>query len=144
MGVESGPEVLQWRSHPARERPLATSALLVIMLSASWAAVQFGQGLWWGIVGFALLALAMWSFLLPSDFRMDASGVVKKSLFGTERRNWREVRSAVPDRWGILLSPFPRPSRLAKFRGLSVQFSPGNREDVIAFVQARAGFEPTA
>jgi hypothetical protein len=144
MELEGAPEVLRWRSHPARERPVATFALLVIMLAASWGAVQFGQSLWWGIVGFIMLALGMWSYLLPADYRMDAGGVTKKSFFGTERRNWREVRSTVTDRWGILLSPFPHPTRLAKFRGLSVQFSPGNREDVIAFVQARAGSEPSA
>jgi hypothetical protein len=144
MGVEGLPEVLEWRSHPARERPLAAAALLVIMLAASWGAVQFGQGIWWGIIGFAMLALSMWSFILPTSYRLDASGALKKSVFGTERRAWREVRSTVPDRWGMLLSPFPRPSRLARFRGLSLQFSPGNREDVIAFVQARAGSERTA
>jgi len=139
MGVEAPPEALRWRSHPARERPLATLALLVIMLAASWGASDFGGNPWWGLVGFAMLALAMWSYLLPTDYAMDDSGVVKKSLFGTERRKWSEVRSMAVDRWGVLLSPFPKPTRLAKFRGLSVQFSSGNKEDVIAFVQGRAG-----
>ncbi len=62
----------------------------------------------------------------------------KKSPFGTEVRKWREVRSIVPDANGVLLSPFKEPTRLAKFRGLGVQFS-GNREEVLEFIRARIG-----
>jgi len=134
---------LEWRSHPARERPMATAALLVIMLTASWAAAEVMQNLWWGLVGMAMLLLAMWGYLLPTSYVLDGVGVTKKSLFGSEKRNWREIRSFVTDRRGMLLSPFPTPTRLAKFRGLSLQFSSGNREEVIAFVRDRAGAEPS-
>ena len=66
---------------------------------------------------------------------MNDEGVSKKSLFGLERKKWREVRSIVPDEFGVLLSPFTHPSRLAKFRGMSVQFS-GNREEVLEYIRS--------
>jgi hypothetical protein len=135
--VPEGVGGLRWRSHPAGERPVAAAALLVIMLAASAVAAWWGGSAWWGLVGFAMLVLAMWSFLLPCEYRMDDAGVSKRSVFGTETRTWREVRSFTVDRWGMLLSPFPRPTRLAKFRGVSLQFAPGNREEVVAFVRAR-------
>jgi hypothetical protein len=133
-------EVLQWTSHPARERPWATVVLVFIMVLAAAAAALTLQNLWWGLVGLLLLCLSMWNYLLPVRFRMDGQGVEKKSVFGTEKKSWSEVRSWVPDRYGVLLSPFPGPSRLAKFRGLSVQFS-GNREEVLEFVRDRSGGE---
>jgi hypothetical protein len=135
--VAGDPDVLIWTAHPARERPLAAAALLVIMLAASLFASWFGGSPWWGLVGFFLLCLSMWSFLLPTTYRMDETGVAKKSAFGTERKTWKEVRSFTADSRGVLLSPFPNPTPLAKFRGLSVQFSSGNREEVIAYIRDR-------
>ncbi len=99
---------------------------------------MFMGNLWWGIVGLALLFLSMWNYFLPVRFTMDGAGVRKKSPFGEEVRKWREVRSIVPDRYGVLLSPFAEPTRLAKFRGLSVQFS-GNRKEVLEFIRTRTG-----
>lgn len=130
--------MLEWVSHPARERPLAALLLVVIMLAASVAATLYGGSAWWGLTGFALLLVSLWSFFLPARYRLDGDGASKRTLFGEERRPWREVRSLSADRRGMLLSPFPRPTRLAKFRGLSIQFPPGRREEVIAFVRARS------
>lgn len=131
------PEILEWTAHPARERPLAAVLLLVIMTAASVFASRYGGSPWWGLVGFSLLSLSLWSFFLPTSFRMDGRGVVKKSVFGTEKRAWKEVRSFTVDSRGALLSPFPDPTPLAKFRGLSVQFSSGNREEAVAFIRSR-------
>lgn len=90
---------------------------------------------WWGILGVAVLFLSGWTYFLPIKFSMDSEEIRKKSLFGTERKKWSQVKSIVPDKYGVLLSPFPQPTRLAKFRGLSVQFS-GNREEVLEYIRA--------
>ncbi len=134
----TGNETLHWVSFPMKERPKAAAALILIMIVSALAASVMMQGIWWGIIGLALLFLSMWSFFLPVDFVMDSDGVRKKSPFGTEIRKWREVRSIIPDANGVLLSPFKEPTRLAKFRGLGVQFS-GNREEVLEFIRARTG-----
>jgi len=132
----TGKETLEWVSFPMRERPKATVALVAIMLVSSFAASVMMGNIWWGIIGLALLFLSMWNFFLPVEFVMDSTGVRKKSPFGTEVKKWEEVRSIVPDANGVLLSPFKEPTRLAKFRGLSVQYS-GNREEVLEFIRAR-------
>ena len=131
-----GTETLEWISFPMKERPKATVALVAIMLTSSFAASVMMGNIWWGVIGLALLFLSMWNYFLPVEFIMDSTGVRKKSPFGTEVRKWKEVRSIVPDANGVLLSPFKEPTRLAKFRGLSVQFS-GNREEVLEFIRAR-------
>ncbi|OPX29293.1 MAG: hypothetical protein B1H09_06535 [Gemmatimonadaceae bacterium 4484_173] len=132
----AGKETLEWVSFPMRERPKATVALVAIMLVSSFAASVMMGNIWWGIIGLALLFLSMWNFFLPVEFIMDSAGVRKKSPFGTEVKKWEEVRSIIPDANGVLLSPFKEPTRLAKFRGLSVQYS-GNREEVLEFIRAR-------
>ena len=134
----TGDETLEWVSFPMKERPKAAVALVAIILVSAFAASTMMGNIWWGIIGIALLFLSMWSFFLPVHFRMDSAGVKKKSPFGTEVRKWREVRSIVTDANGVLLSPFKEPTRLAKFRGLGVQFS-SNREEVLEFIRARIG-----
>jgi len=57
-----------------------------------------------------------------------------KTLITRFERPWNTYRSHWPDRNGVLLSPFPRRSRLENFRGLFVRFE-NNREDVVAFVR---------
>lgn len=133
---ESGEQTLEWVSFPMKERPGATVALVTIMLVASFAASVMMGNVWWGIIGLALLFLSMWSFFLPVEFVMNSEGVSKKSPFGTEVKKWKEIRSIIPDANGVLLSPFKEPTRLSKFRGLSVQYS-GNREEVLEFIRAR-------
>ena len=128
--------ILEWVSHPAAERPGATAVYgFIILLSGVMATMVMDNNPWWGMVGITVLFLSGWTYFLPIKFRMDSEGVQKKSLFGNEIKKWSQVKSIVPDKYGVLLSPFPQPTRLAKFRGLSVQFS-GNREEVLEFIRA--------
>jgi hypothetical protein len=129
-------EPLEWVSHPARERPWATVLLVFVILLAGVAASAYGGNPWWGIVGVVLITLTMWSYFMPSHFVIDDWGVRKSSPFGEEKMSWERIRSYVPDRYGVLLSPFAQPTRLAKFRGLSVQFA-GNREEVLERIRSR-------
>ncbi|MCD4847473.1 MAG: hypothetical protein K8R76_04705 [Candidatus Aegiribacteria sp.] len=134
--------VLEWISHPAGERPWATVAYVSIILLAGFlAAVIMGNNLWWGLVFAFVLFLSGWTYFLPIRFRMGDDGVSKKSLFGKERMTWTQVRSIVPDKYGVLLSPFPQPTRLAKFRGMSVQFS-RNRKEVLEYIRTHTAGQP--
>ena len=140
--TEKPENVFEWMSHPASERPWATIAYVsIILLAGLLAAMVMGNNLWWGLVFAFVLFLSGWTYFLPIRFRMNDEGVIKKSLFGTERMTWTQVRSIIPDRYGVLLSPFPQPTRLAKFRGMSVQFS-GNREDVLEYIRTHSTGKP--
>ncbi len=129
-------EELVWVSCPIKERPKAGVALISIMLISSFIASVVMGNIWWGVVALALLFLSMWTFFLPIEYTLNSAGAFKKSIFALEERKWKEVRSIVPDVNGVLLSPFKEPTRLAKFRGLGIQFS-GNREEVLEFIRAR-------
>ena len=112
--------------------------VLIILLSGVVATLAMDNNPWWGMLGAAVLFLSGWTYFLPIRFSMNGDGIRKKSLFGTEVRKWNQVKNIIPDKYGVLLSPFPQSTRLAKFRGLSVQFS-GNREEVLEFIRTHAG-----
>lgn len=59
---------------PGQGTTPAAVLLIVIMITASVFASRYGGSLWWGLVGFFLLALSLWSFFLPTSFRMDDRG----------------------------------------------------------------------
>ncbi|OPL17605.1 MAG: hypothetical protein AVO35_09245 [Candidatus Aegiribacteria sp. MLS_C] len=111
--------------------------VLIIVMSGVVATLAMDGNPWWGLVGMGVLFLSGWSYFLPVRYTMDEEGVRKKSAFGLEEKKWHQVKRIVPDRYGVLLSPFPQPTRLAKFRGLSVQFS-GNGEEVLEYIRAHA------
>ncbi len=134
--MTEGGEVLCWTSHPAREKPWGTVALVAMILLSSLSAALFMENLWWGVLGCGLLFLAMWNWFLPASYTLDERGAGKKSVFGVESKSWSQVKSVIADTNGVLLSPFPTPTRLAKFRGLSLQFS-GNRKEVLEFIRTR-------
>jgi hypothetical protein len=56
----------------------------------------------------------------------------------TLHKDWSIYRSCYPDKNGILLSPFVRPSRLENFRGIYLMFA-DNGEEVTRFVKAHIG-----
>jgi len=90
---------------------------------------------------FTILAVALvWGqvagFFLPTWYSLTDEGVFVRGLLSKRQKPWSEFRSYYVDHGGVLLSPFPVPSRLARFRGLSLQFH-GNREQVVAFVEER-------
>lgn len=73
-------------------------------------------------------------FFLPTWYALTDEGVSVRGFFTRREKPWGDFRTYFVDREGVLLSPFLGPSRLARFRGLSLQFH-GNREEVLAFVE---------
>ena len=74
------------------------------------------------------------SFFLPTKFKMDGDGIHIKTVSGQRSYNWNRFRSFYPDRHGVLLSPFTRPSRLENFRGVYIRFT-DNRNEVLNRVE---------
>ena len=73
-------------------------------------------------------------FFLPTLYELTDEAVSVRGLVSRRRKSWSEFRSYHIDREGVLLSPFVGESRLARFRGVSLQFH-GNRDEVVAFVE---------
>ncbi len=134
MGENPGSEsALEWRAHPARERPGATAALLGVVaaiLAAIW--IAFGDPALL-LVSVAILGSSLSPWFLPTTYRLDARGVRARRAGVSRARRWEEIRSVHVDARGATLSPFAKPSWLEPYRGLRLLFS-ANRAEVVAWL----------
>jgi hypothetical protein len=129
---------LEWQAWPAKERPLLALGLIVFLL-VIWVAVGYiYREAVWVLIAIVLLLGAVAPFFVVTRYRLDEEGVSVMRYFTTMRKRWAELRSYYPDRNGVLVSPFPRPSRLESFRGMYLRFG-GNREAVINVLEMRIG-----
>jgi hypothetical protein len=133
---ETAGDEVAWRVWPARERPLAA---LVLLAGAVVLGILVERGTQDRVLGIAapLFVLAsLSSFLLPTEYRLTRDAVTVRSLGVVRSRPWSEMRRFEQDRSGVFLSPFEKRSWLDAYRG--VRLDPGgNRDQVVAFVQAR-------
>jgi hypothetical protein len=127
---------LSWSVWPARERPVA-AVVLVAAAVVLGMLVTKGTGdriLGWAAPMFVLASLS--SFLFPTVYRLTDEVVEVRSLGLSRARPWKEMRRMTVDRTGVFLSPFEKKNWLEAYRGLRLLFG-GNRDQVVAFVEAR-------
>jgi hypothetical protein len=130
---DPGSELLRWRYHPVREgggRLVAVIAFLVgVPLLFGWL-----YGPFFVILALLILGGSLGTYFLPTNYVFYSGGLETHFIGVTRRFTWDQFRSFYPDRNGVLLSPFPVPSRLENFRGLFVRFN-GNSEAVLSIVR---------
>jgi hypothetical protein len=113
------PAAVEWTVSPWRDNPtraaLAALAALLLWLLAAWGLP--GERAVATLVGLAVLAVLA-PGMTPTRCRVDGTGVARRALLAWERRAWPEIRRARLGATGLFVSPFARPSRLDRFRGL--------------------------
>jgi hypothetical protein len=128
-----GSRELSWRSYPAR-RSLARTATVVVILIALFAFISwYTASLFMGLVLTMVVALSLASYFTPTWYTLTDEGIAVRTLVTKMQRPWSVYRSCWPDKNGVLLSPFPHPSRLENFRGVFIRFE-DNRDEVVRFV----------
>jgi len=127
-------EELSWVSHPAKARKTAAIITLFLIFLIMWMVYSMTQSL--VMIFFALLLFnaALSSFFFPTRFTITEEKVIIKYMFTSQEKDMSMFRSFYPDKRGVLLSPFTRPSRLENFRGVYVRYD-GNKDEVDAFVK---------
>ena len=129
---DPGQLLLKWRSHPVRQ---GGKRLWVVI----GALILFPVGLtllygpFYGLLALVILGGSMAAYFLPTDYAFYAGGVESRFLGVNRRFTWEQFRSFYRDRNGVLLSPFPQPSRLENFRGVYLRFN-GCGEQVMTIV----------
>ena len=128
-------ELLRWRYHPVKEGGWRLVAVTAFVIGVP---VLVGSlyGPFYILLSLVILGASLGTYFLPTEYTLYAGGLETRFIGVTRRFTWAQFRSFYPDRNGVLLSPFPAPSRLENFRGLFVRFS-GNREAVLAIVRER-------
>ncbi|UCE24020.1 MAG: hypothetical protein JSU74_12090 [Candidatus Zixiibacteriota bacterium] len=131
-------EVLAWTTHPLKRKPIAAAAVTVFILVVGFLVFATTESKAFGTLALVVLFASLARFYLPTKYRLSDKRIMVKSTTQTVYKNWSQYRSFYPDRNGVLLSPFVRPSRLENFRGLYLIFE-NNKKDVIRFVENHIG-----
>jgi hypothetical protein len=136
---DGGSELFRWRSHPLKQggRRLIWVVAVVVGMPAILTVLY---GLFYGLLALVILGGSLGTYFLPTDYVLYSGGVESRFLGVARRFSWAQFRSLYRDRNGVLLSPFPRPSRLENFRGLYLRFD-GCEHKVMAVVAERMAKE---
>ncbi|MEP0827256.1 MAG: hypothetical protein HRF51_01930 [bacterium] len=128
--------VLEWVSHPAKRNMKVTVAVSIFLLILIIIVYALTQSVFFTVLAFVILYASLAAFYFPTRYRLDDKGIEIKTTTQTLRKNWSQYRSFYPDKNGVLLSPFTRPTRLENFRGVYIRFG-NNREDVTSFISRK-------
>lgn len=142
-GGEAPTPIYQYVCHPARRNrtiTVLTTVFLVVCVVLVWL-ISFSPFL----VGLAVVILfgALAGFYFPTRYVFYDDHLLVKTTIQTLRKDWSLFRSYYPDRNGVLLSPFPRPTRLENFRGTYVRFE-RNRDRVMEIVGSKIAYREEA
>jgi len=138
VAVDDEGKILRWKCHPVMRRPLV-SVSVTLFITLVGVIVQYATN----SHGFTVLALvilfaSLAKFYFPTEYIISDKNLKIKTTTQTLVKKWSMYRTYYPDKHGILLSPFSRPSRLENFRGLYIMFE-NNRDEVTTFVKERIG-----
>lgn len=133
--------VLEWVSHPAMRNMRITAVVTLFLLVLVVIVYALTQSVFFTVLAFVILYASLAAFYFPTRYRLDDEGVEIKTTTQTLRKRWSQYRSFYPDKNGVLLSPFVRPTRLENFRGVYIRFG-NNREDVTSFISQRITKRP--
>jgi len=93
------------------------------------------------LTGLAVLILfgSLAGFYFPTRYKFYDDHLIIKTTIQTLRKEWSQFRSYYPDKNGVLLSTFGRPTRLENFRGTYIKFE-RNRDRVMEIVTDKIDF----
>jgi hypothetical protein len=128
-------EVLQWTSHPVKRKPLVSVAVTAFILLSGLLMYWSTESNTFTVLTLVILFASLAKFYFPTSYTLNREGVTIKTTTQKLFKPWSMYRSFYPDRKGILLSPFARPTRLENFRGLYIMCA-DNLDEVRAFVAA--------
>ena len=135
---ETAVAALEWTSHPVKRRPLLSAVVTLFILLLALLVQNMTSSALFGVLAIVVLTASLTKFYFPTSYKLTDRHVIVKTTMQTLKKDWSIYRSCYPDKNGILLSPFPEPSRLENFRGMYIMFS-DNKDEVTAFVKAHIG-----
>lgn len=125
---------IEWVSFPAVENLKKTTIATIFIIGLS-TLLYFLYGPIYGFLSILFLGFSLLPYYTPTTYRLNENGIEVKKVFYTIKKSWSNFRSFYPDKNGVLLSPFPIPTRLENFRGIYIRFR-GNREGVLSVVES--------
>ena len=131
--------VIEWVSHPAKKRPLVTVLVTVFILLIAIGIYTWTYSLIFTALTTMILICSLAGFYFPIRYQFFDNNLMIKYTVTTIKKEWSQFRSYYADKNGVLLSPFPDPSRLENFRGVFLRYGYGDcdREKIVHFVKSK-------
>jgi len=127
--------VLEWKCHPATRKPWVTIGVSIFILVISMLVFASTDSKGFSFIALLIMFASLAKFYFPTKYRLTDEKISIKTTTQTLHKEWSIYRSFYPDKNGVLLSPFVRPTRMENFRGLYIMFS-NNRDEVINYVES--------
>jgi hypothetical protein len=132
---------IKWTIYPIR-RNWKVSVGLILFLVILCVAIYFSfDSLTFLLLSTVILVCSLSPFFFPTTYILQDDHIVIRSLLRTFSKEWDFFKSYYPDKNGVLLSPFPSPSKLENFRGVYIRFD-NNRTEVLDFTGRKIGDHP--
>jgi len=129
-------ERLEWSVFPFMEN-LKRSVTVVSVIVAVGVLVYLAfKDVFLVILSIAILFASLHAYFSKTTYRLDGSGVTIRTMSVRTFKRWTDFKRFYPDRKGVTLSPFAKPSRLEPFRSVRLLYG-GNRDEVVAFISKR-------
>ncbi len=112
-----------WSVHPARERPGAAGAAVLLIFALAWCCYLFGQHEGWALLAVVVLCLSLARFFFPSHYRISGDSVSADVPLAARRTlSWAEVRRVRIGATAAWVSPYRQASFRDSRRGVHLLF----------------------
>jgi len=135
------PLLLSWSTHPAKGRPLVTTLVILFLIVLAVLVYLLTYSAIFTVIAILILYGSLTQYFTKTTYEFTDTKVRVKYVVNKIEKEWAQYRSYYVDKNGVLLSPFPSPSRLENFRGLFIRFA-GNKDQVMEVVRQKINFVP--
>ncbi len=135
-------EPLSWTVHPLVENWRKTGLTAILLCFLIYCFSSGFQSRAVALLSAIFLIGSLYKYFLPFHYRCETDRLVVTACCYRLEKPWTDFRSFYVDNNGVLLSPFPTPTRLENFRGLYVRFGTEPPEPIVNFIRARCNSTP--
>ncbi|MBD3217965.1 MAG: hypothetical protein GF310_06760 [candidate division Zixibacteria bacterium] len=127
----------EWVFHPAKANRLVTSLVTLFLFLLLVIVYWLTESRFFTIIGAVVLLASMRSFYFPTTYKLYDDYIEVIYTISRIKKNWNIYRSIYPERNGVFLSTFTRPSRLENFRGLFLRYGEGDPDTILGIVKSK-------
>jgi len=129
----------EWVFHPAKANRLVTSLVTIFLFLLLVIVYWLTESRLFTIIGAVVLLASMRSFYFPTTYKLYDDYIEIIYTISRTKKSWNIYRTIYPERNGVFLSTFTRPSRLENFRGLFLRYGEGDADRILGIVKSKIG-----
>ncbi|MBD3382819.1 MAG: hypothetical protein GF404_11565 [candidate division Zixibacteria bacterium] len=127
----------EWVFQPATANWIVTALVTVFLFLLLVLVYYLTQSRFFTIIGTVVLVGSMRSFYFPTTYRLYEDHIEVVYTISKSVKKWGMFRSYYPEKNGVFLSTFARPSRMENFRGLFLKYGAADRDRILEIVRQK-------